>query len=47
MSQWNDALIKLGFNDGIFVGITGNRRTLRGTEIKEWLDYNKLTYSHA
>jgi len=40
VSDWNKALIKLGFNDGIFVGITGNRRTERGTEIKEWIDLN-------
>ncbi|MCK9446781.1 HAD domain-containing protein [bacterium] len=40
-SEWNDALIKLGFNDDIFVGITGNRQTLRGDEIKEWIDDNK------
>lgn len=37
-SDWNKSLIKLGFNDDIFVGITGRRRTLRGTEIKEWVD---------
>ena len=43
ISQWNDALIKLGFNDNIFVGITGERRTLRGTEIQEWIDNNDVT----
>ena len=37
-SDWGRALVKLGFNDDIFVGITGKRRTLRGTEIKEWVD---------
>lgn len=37
-SDWNKSLIKLGFKDDIFVGITGSRRTLRGTEIKEWVD---------
>jgi hypothetical protein len=35
---WEDALTKLGFKEGTFVGITGKRRTLRGEEIKEWLD---------
>ena len=35
---WGDALIELGFNPDTFVGITGDRRTLRGQEIKEWLD---------
>jgi hypothetical protein len=38
--DWNKALISLGFNDGIYVGITGNRQTLRGTEIQEWVDKN-------
>lgn len=42
-NDWNRALIALGFNDNIFVGITGNRRTLRGTEIKEWVDTNNVT----
>lgn len=45
VEDWGKALVKLGFNDNIFVGITGNRRTNRGTEIAEWLamrpDYNK------
>ena len=27
-NEWNDALKLLGFNDGVFVGITGERRTL-------------------
>lgn len=36
--DWNKALMKLGFNDGMFVGITGDRKTLRGTEIKEWME---------
>ncbi len=38
LKEWNEAFMKLGFPDGVFVGITGDRRTLRGTEIKEWLD---------
>jgi hypothetical protein len=40
ISDWNKALIKLGFNGDIFVGITGNRKTERGIEIKEWIDSN-------
>jgi len=35
---WDKALTELGFKEGTFVGITGDRRTLRGTEIQEWLD---------
>jgi len=40
-ADWGPALVKLGFNKGIFAGITGDRRTLRGEEIKEWLDVVK------
>jgi len=47
VNDWNKALIKLGFNDNIFVGITGNRRTLRGTEIKEWVDNNQDVESYV
>jgi hypothetical protein len=36
--RWEDVLIKLGFKPGTYVGITGRRRTLRGEEIKDWLD---------
>ena len=36
--EWEQALTKLGFPEHTFVGITGDRRTLRGTEIKEWLE---------
>jgi len=36
--EWNKALVLLGFNPDVFVGITGVRRTERGTEIKEWMD---------
>ena len=38
--EWNKALMLLGFNDKVFVGTTGKRRTERGEEIKEWLDNN-------
>ena len=43
VEHWNKALIMLGFNDNIFVGITGERQTLRGQEIKEWIDKNDVT----
>lgn len=36
--KWEDALQLLGFKEGTYVGITGDRRSLRGQEIKEWLD---------
>jgi hypothetical protein len=36
--RWEDAFIKLGFKPGTYVGITGDRKTLRGQEIQEWLD---------
>jgi hypothetical protein len=42
IEDWNTALIKLGFNDGIFVGITGNRKSIRGYEIKEWIDKHEV-----
>jgi hypothetical protein len=35
---WEDALVKLGFKPGTYVGITETYRTLRGDEIKDWLD---------
>lgn len=38
LEWWNKALVKLGFNEDIFIGITGKRRTLRGQEIKEFVD---------
>lgn len=37
--MWNKAFDKLGFNSETFIGITGNRRTLRSTEIKEFIEY--------
>ena len=36
--KWEDAFQLLGFNPGTYVGITGDRRTLRGEEIQDWLD---------
>jgi len=47
LNEWNDTLIKLGFNDGTFIGITGERRTLRGTEIKEFVDEVKDIKSYV
>ena len=41
-SEWWDlALTKLGFNPETFVGITGSRQTLRGDEIKDWIEQNR------
>lgn len=41
VNDWNKSLIKLGFNDDIFVGITTNKRSaIRGLEIKQFLDNN-------
>lgn len=37
--RWDEAFNKLGFNNDTFVGITGQRRTYRGQEIKEWLEF--------
>lgn len=45
--QWNNALINLGFNEDIFVGITGNRKSCRGEEIKDWLEHNPEFESYA
>jgi len=44
LNDWRDALVKLGFNDDIFVGITGKRRELRGTEIMEWISMAEASY---
>ena len=38
INDWDKSLTKLGFKEGTFVGITGHRRTERGTEIQEWID---------
>jgi len=45
--RWEDALVELGFNEGTFVGITGERRTLRGQEIQEWLDNHPEVEDYA
>jgi hypothetical protein len=36
--KWEDAFQLLGFKPGTYVGITGDRRTLRGEEIQDWLN---------
>jgi hypothetical protein len=45
--KWEDALVKLGFNPDTFVGITGDRKTLRGQEIQEWLDNHPEVEDYA
>jgi len=45
--KWEDALVKLGFKRGTYVGITGDRRTLRGDEIKDWLDKHPEVEDYA
>ena len=45
--KWEDALVKLGFNPGTYVGITGDRRTLRGDEIKDWLNKHPEVEDYA
>ena len=45
--KWEDAFIKLGFNPGTYVGITGDRRTLRGEEIQDWLDNHPEVEDYA
>lgn len=44
---WDYALVKLGFKPNTFVGITGERRSSRGEEIKEWLEKNKNIEDYA
>ena len=38
INDWSIALERLGFDKDVFVGITPNRETLRGTEIQKWMD---------
>jgi len=45
--EWDIAFNLLGFPENTFVGITGDRRTLRGTEIKEWMDKNQPIEKYA
>lgn len=44
---WEDALVKLGFKPGTYVGITETYRTLRGDEIKDWLDAHPEVTDYA
>jgi hypothetical protein len=44
---WRRALIQLGFPLGSFVGITGNRQTLRGDEINDWIDCHTAIEKYA
>lgn len=45
--KWEDALVNLGFKPNTFVGITGDRKTLRGEEIQEWLDKHPEVKDYA
>lgn len=45
--RWEMALEDLGFKSGTFVGITGDRRGLRGDEIKDWLDLHPEVEDYA
>jgi hypothetical protein len=45
--EWNRAFVKLGFKDGVCVGTTGLRRTLRGDEIKDWIDNSPSLSKYA
>ena len=44
---WEDAFQLLGFKPGTYVGITGRRKSIRGEEIKEWLDSNPHVEDYA
>lgn len=44
---WEEALTELGFKPNTFVGITADRRSLRGQEIKEWLDKHPEVSDYA
>lgn len=39
--KWNDALLKLGFKEGTYIGITTTRKSLRGEEIQDFLNDHK------
>jgi hypothetical protein len=45
--KWEDAFIKLGFKPGTYAGITGNRKTLRGDEIQDWLNNHPEVEDYA
>lgn len=44
---WENSLQLLGFKPKTFVGITGDRRTLRGEEIQDWLDKHPEVVDYA
>ncbi len=44
---WRKALVNLGFKEDIFVGITNTRKSLRGEEIKDWLDLHPEVIDYA
>jgi hypothetical protein len=44
---WKDALIKFGFKEDTFVGITGNGDSIRGKEIQEWIDRHPEVEDYA
>lgn len=44
---WDKALTELGFKEGTFVGITNTHKSLRGTEIQDWLDENPDVEDYA
>lgn len=44
---WEDALTNLGFKSNTFVGITGDRKSLRGEEIQEWLNQHPEVTDYA
>jgi len=47
LEEWDKALNNLGFAHNTFVGITGTRCTLRGTEIANWMKDNSFTGKYA
>ena len=47
VSDWDKALLNLGFKEGTFVGITGDRRYERGTEIQEWIEDALIVENYA
>ena len=44
---WQMVLTRLGFKPGTYVGITETHRTLRGEEIKDWLDKHPFVVDYA
>ena len=44
---WDKTFDKLGFINDTFVGITGNRQSCRGEEIKEWIEKENDVENYA